>query len=94
MPYRSDITVDDSLLKDAVFSVSDDSLLIEHAALSALYIQPGKVFLLGIVGLMMYRDVTLLAIDGNKMLLDLWAVTRTKQQEKRAGWKKRGPRSK
>jgi hypothetical protein len=94
MAYRSDITINDRLLKNAIFSINDDSLTVQHDDLIAFALIPGTVIELGIVSLMMYPTASILAAQGNTIMVDLWAITRAKEaireEQKRANFKKRG----
>lgn len=80
MAYKSNITINETLLKNATFSIGDNSLSIQHVGIPELNLQGGMIIELGIVSLMMYPTACVVKSEGDTVIVDLWANTDAKKK--------------
>lgn len=94
MAYRSNIKINDHLLKDAIFSIDGDCITVEHDDIVALAFLPNAAISLEIVTLRTYQNALILAAQGDSIIVDLWAIAKNEEEARRATFKRRGPKPK
>lgn len=80
MSYKSNVTVNGTLLKDVTFWINDNSITFEHVGFPEMNLKPGMILEIGIVDLMLYPQAVVYDTFENTVTMGLWDNATTKRK--------------